>query len=52
MSERQEWSGPKAYRLHDGELQGLFVLVGRGGVSEWRCCKRKDEQPDPPEPYD
>jgi hypothetical protein len=51
-SKAEHWLGPKAYRLHEGELQGLYVLAGSGGLSEWRPSPRKDEQPDPPEPYD
>ncbi len=52
MKTEEEWSGPKQYRLHNGELQGLYVRNGGGGHCEWRPSPRKDEEPDPPEKYD
>jgi len=44
-------SGPKQYRMHDGVLQGLYVL-GLGGLCEWRRIPRRDELPEETLHYD
>jgi hypothetical protein len=44
-------SGPKQYRMHNGVLQGLYVL-GIGGLCEWRRILRRDELPEETLHYD